>query len=73
MQIEYVWIGLAVLLLLLELWAINSLLRSGGRWETKGLWLVLLIFMPLLGLILWAFFGPKGVNRATCDTQHSKG
>jgi len=64
MQIEYVWIGLAVILVLLELWAINSVLRSGAGWESKGLWLVLLIFMPLLGLILWGFFGPKGVNRA---------
>ncbi len=73
MQIEYVWIGLAVILVLLELWAINSVLRSGSGWETKGLWLVVLIFMPLLGLILWARFGPKGVNRATHATGHGKG
>lgn len=73
MQIEYVWIGLAVILLLLELWAINSVLRSGSGWETKGLWVVVLIFMPLLGLLLWAFFGPKGVNRATHATEHGKG
>lgn len=72
MQIEYVWIGLAVLVLLLELWAINSVLRSGSGWETKGLWLVLLIFLPLVGLVLWALFGPKGVNRATHDTRPSK-
>lgn len=73
MQIEYVWIGLAVILVLLELWAINSVLRSGSGWETKGLWLVVLIFMPLLGLILWALFGPKGVNRVTHATEHGKG
>lgn len=73
MQIEYVWIGLAVILVLLELWAINSVLRSGSGWETKGLWLVVLIFMPLLGLILWALFGPKGVNRTTHATEHGKG
>ncbi|MGY2374529.1 PLDc N-terminal domain-containing protein [Pseudomonas sp. SDO524_S393] len=59
MQIEYVWIGLAVILLLLELWAINIVLRSTSGWETKGLWLVILIFVPLLGLIAWAMFGPK--------------
>ncbi|MBT2372533.1 PLD nuclease N-terminal domain-containing protein [Pseudomonas fluorescens] len=57
MQIEYVWIGLAVLLVLLELWAINNVLRSGIRWENKGLWLVLIIFMPLLGMILWVLIG----------------
>ena len=59
MQLEYVWIGLAVVLLLLELWAISVVLRSTGGWETKGLWLVILIFVPLLGLIAWAMFGPK--------------
>ena len=59
MQLEYVWIGLAVVVLLLELWAINAVLRSTSGWETKGLWLVILIFVPLLGLIAWAMFGPK--------------
>lgn len=59
MQLEYVWIGLAVIVLLLELWAINTVLRSTSGWETKGLWLVVLIFIPLLGLIAWALFGPK--------------
>ena len=59
MQLEYIWIVLAVILLLLDLWAINVVLRSTSGWETKGLWLVILIFVPLLGLILWALFGPK--------------
>ncbi|PRA20825.1 PLD nuclease N-terminal domain-containing protein [Pseudomonas poae] len=59
MEIQYIWIALAVILLLLELWAINVVLRSTGKWETKGLWLVVLIFVPLFGLIAWAIFGPK--------------
>lgn len=59
MQLEYVWIGLAVIVLLLELWAINVVLRSTSGWETKGLWLVIMIFVPVLGLIAWAMFGPK--------------
>ena len=59
MQIEYIWIALAVILLLLELWAINIVLRSTSGWETKGLWLVVLIFMPLLELIAWVMTGPK--------------
>ncbi len=37
MQIEYVWIALAVLLLLVELWAIRSVLKSGRSAGTKGL------------------------------------
>ncbi|MFL1552648.1 PLD nuclease N-terminal domain-containing protein [Pseudomonas sp. O64] len=59
MQLETIWIILAVILLILELWAINVVLRSTGGWETKGLWLIILIFVPLFGLIVWAMFGPK--------------
>ena len=59
MQLETIWIILAVILLILELWAINVVLRSTGGWETKGLWLIILIFVPLFGLIAWAMFGPK--------------
>lgn len=59
MQKDYIWIVLAVILLALELWAINIVLRSTGGWETKGLWLIILIFVPLFGLIAWAMFGPK--------------
>lgn len=59
METHYIWIGLAVILLLVELWAINVVLRSTGGWETKGLWLIILIFVPLFGLIAWAMFGPK--------------
>ena len=59
MHLEYIWIILAVILLLLELWAINIVLRSTGGWVTKGLWIVVLIFVPLLGLIAWAMSGPK--------------
>jgi len=26
----------------------------------KALWIVLILFLPILGLIIWALFGPKG-------------
>lgn len=59
MQIEYVWIALAVVVLLVELWAIRSVLKSGRSAGSKGLWIVVLIWVPLLGLLLWGFIGPK--------------
>lgn len=36
MEIQYIWIGLAVILLLLELWAINTVLRSTGGVGEQG-------------------------------------
>ena len=63
MQIEYIWIVLAALLVLVELWAINCVLRSASRSETKMLWVVVIVFVPLLGLILWALTGPKAMGK----------
>lgn len=73
MQIEYVWIGLAVVLLAVELVAINSVLRSKGAWDSKGFWLVVIVFMPLIGLIAWAVAGPKGVPKGLDTAADSKG
>lgn len=63
MQIEYIWIILATLLVLAELWAINCVLRSASRAETKMLWVVVIVFVPLLGMILWAITGPKAITK----------
>ncbi|MBC2659111.1 PLDc_N domain-containing protein [Pseudomonas sp. MSSRFD41] len=59
MHIEYIWIVLAVIVLLIELWAIKSLLRSAASSENKGTWLVVIIFVPLLGFLLWLCVGPR--------------
>ena len=65
----YIWITLAVVLALVELWAIRSIITSKGRAERKMLWIVLIVFVPLLGLIVWGVAGPKAINNA----QASKG
>ncbi|NWB96790.1 PLDc_N domain-containing protein [Pseudomonas gingeri] len=69
MQIEYVWIALAVVLLLVELWAIRSVLKSGRSASTKGMWIVVLIYVPLFGLLLWSFIGPKEPGREAPVTR----
>ena len=69
MQIEYVWIILATLLVLVELWAINCVLRSDSRAETKMLWVVVIVFVPLLGMILWAITGPKAIAKQKADVS----
>jgi len=59
----YLWITLAVILALVELWAIRSIIASkGARSERKMLWIVLIVFVPLLGLIVWGVAGPKAIN-----------
>ena len=63
MQIETVWIVLAAVLLLIELWAINRVRKSEGKSNNKGVWIVLIVFVPLFGLIAWAIAGPKHISR----------
>ena len=50
---------LGVLILIGDVWAIINILQSGASSEKKLLWIVVVILLPLLGLILWWFMGPR--------------
>lgn len=50
------------LLLLLHLWAIAQVLRSGVSRGMKLLWLSLLVLFPLLGVFNWWIMGPRAVG-----------
>ena len=58
MGIETGFFGLV--LLALDIWAIIKTLDSGASTGTKVLWIVVILILPLLGLILWFFLGPRG-------------
>lgn len=51
---------LGLLILVLDVWAIIGIVQSGASNEKKALWIVLVVMLPLLGLILWFFLGPRG-------------
>jgi len=52
--------GLLMLLIFAaDLWAIINIFQSGVANEKKALWIVLVALLPLLGLILWYFLGPR--------------
>lgn len=48
------------LLLVLNIWAIVRIIQSNASTGKKVLWIVLILLLPLLGIILWWFLGPKG-------------
>jgi len=58
----YIWITLAVILALVELWAIKSIIGSKSKADRKMLWSVLVLFVPLVGVIVWGVAGPKAIN-----------
>jgi hypothetical protein len=55
------FVGLAILVL--DVIAVVSLLRSGADSHTKLLWLVLIVLLPLVGMLLYFLMGP-GRRRA---------
>jgi hypothetical protein len=50
---------LSLLILIADIWAIINIVQSGESTGTKALWIVLVVLLPILGLIIWYFAGPK--------------
>jgi len=48
-----------LLILAGDIWAIVNILQSAVSNEKKLLWIIVVILLPLLGLILWYFLGPR--------------
>jgi hypothetical protein len=42
-----------------DIWAIINIFQSGASNEKKLLWILVVVLLPLLGLILWYFLGPR--------------
>lgn len=52
-----------VLILAADIWAVLNIAQSSVSNEKKVLWIVLVVLLPLLGLILWYFLGPRSGSR----------
>ncbi|MDH1053314.1 MULTISPECIES: PLDc N-terminal domain-containing protein [Pseudomonadaceae] len=51
---------LSLVILALDIWAIINVIKSGAETGIKILWVLLIVFLPVLGLIIWALAGPRG-------------
>jgi len=50
---------LGILILAGDIWAIINIFQSSVSNEKKLLWILAVVLLPLLGLILWFFLGPR--------------
>lgn len=50
---------LGLLVLVADVWAIVSIFQSGASNEKKALWIVLVVLLPVVGMVLWYFLGPR--------------
>lgn len=57
---EYGIFGLLVLIA--DLYAIYQVLTSSASTGAKVLWTLLILFLPLIGFIIWLVAGPRGAS-----------
>ena len=50
---------LGLLVLAADVWAILNIFQSSSTTGTKTLWIILVLVLPLLGVIIWYFAGPR--------------
>lgn len=48
-----------IIIFALDVWAIASIINTNESATTKLIWIALVAVLPVLGLIIWWFAGPK--------------
>jgi len=51
---------LGLIILIADIWAILKTLGSSATTGGKALWIAVILLLPVLGLLLWLFLGPRG-------------
>ena len=51
---------LGLLVLAADIWAILNVFQSSATNGVKVVWTLVIIVLPVLGLALWFFLGPRG-------------
>lgn len=59
---EYAGIG-GLIVLVLNIWAIVSIIGSGATTGAKVLWTLLVLVLPVVGFIVWLIAGPRATQR----------
>jgi hypothetical protein len=42
-----------------DIWAVINILQSSAPNDRKLIWTLVVVLLPLIGLILWYFLGPR--------------
>ena len=48
-----------LIILIADIWAIVNVFQSAASTGKKVFWTILILILPVLGLILWFFSGPR--------------
>ncbi len=58
MNFEYGGI-IGLIILALDIWAFVNILQSGASTGSKVLWILLILFLPIVGFVIWLLAGPR--------------
>jgi hypothetical protein len=50
---------IGIIILIADIWAIIQIVQSSATTGMKILWILVILILPLVGLIIWFFIGPK--------------
>ena len=51
---------LGLIFLLIAIWAIAKIINSSTTTGKKIIWILFILFLPVIGLVVWFLIGPKG-------------
>lgn len=51
-----------IIILIADIWAIVNVFGSTASTGAKVLWILLILILPVLGLIIWFFAGPRSAR-----------
>jgi hypothetical protein len=51
---------IGLIILIADIYAIVKTIQSSAPGLHKVLWILAIVLLPVLGLIIWFFFGPRG-------------
>ena len=52
-----------LIILVLDIWAIISIIGSAASTGKKVLWVLLVLILPVIGFIIWLIAGPRSTAR----------
>ena len=61
-MLEYSGIG-GLIILVLDIWAIVSIIGSRASTGAKVGWTLLVLVLPIVGFVIWFFAGPRSAAR----------
>lgn len=73
MEIPILTVVLLALILIVDLWLITSVWKSQKNQGVKLGWTAVIVLLPVIGWILWARLGPRGIAKPPSSSEHAQG